>query len=108
MREEEIREILSKNIKYYRDKKGLSQMALALKAGLATNFINDIENGKKWVSPSTLSKICEALEISPYKLFIEVNFANDNCSEIINQFCSDLLNEILNSIKEISARYGKS
>ena len=86
MTEEEIRSILSKNMKTYREKRGLSQMALANKAGLATNFVNDIENGKKWISPSTLSKISEALGIAPYKLFLEIDFKNENC-QMISWIC---------------------
>jgi hypothetical protein len=49
MKEEEIRKILSKNLRTYRNNLGLSQMDLAAKAGIATNFLNDIENGKKWI-----------------------------------------------------------
>ena len=107
MKEEDIRELFSKNLKFYRDKQGLSQMALALKAGLATNFVNDIENGKKWISPATLSKICEALEIQPYKLFVEVDLNNENCSGLLNQFCTELSNDLLDTIKSLSSKYVK-
>ena len=47
MKEEEIRKIFSKNLKYYRKRLELSQMELATKIGIATNFLNDIENEKK-------------------------------------------------------------
>lgn len=107
MTEDEIRAVFSKNLKTYREKKGFSQMSLALETGLATNFVSDIENGKKWISPATLSKICEALGISPYKLFIEVDFKNENCSAIINQFCSELTNDISETIKSLSEKYAK-
>ena len=105
MTEEEIRAVFSKNMKTYREKQGLSQMTLANKAGLATNFINDIENGKKWISPATLSKISEALEIPPYKLFIEVDFDNKNCSKTVNQLCTELSNDFMDMVKKISVKY---
>ena len=72
---------------------------------ITTNFINDIENGKKWVSPGTLAKLCEVLEIEPYKLFLEVDFEEKSSNKIINQFCSELSNDILIMLNEISNKY---
>lgn len=105
MKEEEIRRIFAKNLKAYRKKQNLSQMELAAKAGITTNFVNDIENGKKWISPSTLSKFCEVLEIEPYKLFLEVDFEDKSSSKIINQFCSELSNDFQNLLNSISDKY---
>lgn len=105
MKEEEIRRIFAKNLKAYRKKQNLSQMELASKAGITTNFVNDIENGKKWISPSTLSKFCEVLEIEPYKLFLEVDFEDKSSSKIINQFCSELSNDFQNLLNSISDKY---
>ena len=103
-KEEEIRTIFAKNIKFYRKKLKLSQMELATKAGITTNFINDIENGKKWVSPGTLAKLCEVLEIEPYKLFLEIEF-DSSSNKIINQFCSELSNDLNAVINKISEKY---
>ena len=105
MKEEELRRIFAKNLKAYRKKQNLSQMELAAKAGITTNFVNDIENGKKWISPSTLSKFCEVLEIEPYKLFLEVDFEDKSSSKIINQFCSELSNDFQNLLNSISDKY---
>ncbi|MDR1317606.1 MAG: helix-turn-helix domain-containing protein [Spirochaetales bacterium] len=69
MDEKELRGILSANIKRYRGRKGLSQLALALKLGISTNFLSDIETGKKWVSPATLVKLAMALNIEVHELF---------------------------------------
>lgn len=70
MNEKHIRELLAQNIKCARAKLGLSQLALANRVGLAHNFINDIEHGKKWVSPETLAKLCEVLGLEPHELFL--------------------------------------
>ena len=105
MKEEEIRKILSKNLKSYRNKLGFSQIDLAAKAGIATNFLNDIENGKKWISPTTLAKICTALEIEPYKLFLEIDFDTSSSNKLINQFCSEISNDFLAIINKISDKY---
>jgi len=105
MKEEEIRRIFAKNLKAYRKKQNLSQMELAAKAGITTNFVNDIENGKKWISPSTLAKFSEVLEIKPYKLFLEVDFEDKTSNQILNQFCSELSNDFQNLLNSISDKY---
>jgi transcriptional regulator with XRE-family HTH domain len=66
----EIQEIFSANIRRLRKTADITQLVLAKKAGLTYNFINDIENGKKWVSPETLSKLSKALEVEPYHFFL--------------------------------------
>ena len=62
--------VLAKNIKRIRHKLEMSQMELALRADVSIAFINAIENKQKWVSATTLSKITDALNTSPYELFV--------------------------------------
>jgi len=62
--EKSCRELLSRNIKRYRNRLGLSQLHLALELGISVAFLSDIENGKKWVSAQTLSRIAKALKIN--------------------------------------------
>ena len=80
-------------------------MDLASKAGIATNFVNDIENEKKWISPATLAKICTALNIEPYKLFLEIDFENSSSNKLVNQFCSEITNDFFTMINKISDKY---
>jgi transcriptional regulator with XRE-family HTH domain len=68
----------------------LSQLSLANKLGMTHNFLNEIEHGRKWVSPETIQKLCSALEVQPYQFFIpdETNVIEkdkavaDCCNEI--------------------------
>ena len=66
----EIQGIFSANITRLRKAAGITQAVLAKKAGLTHNFINDIENGKKWVSSETIGKLSKALEAEPYQFFL--------------------------------------
>jgi DNA-binding XRE family transcriptional regulator len=45
---EELRSILSLNIKQLRDRLGLSQAMLAERAGISITFLSAIEREKKW------------------------------------------------------------
>ncbi|GHU26100.1 hypothetical protein FACS1894172_03090 [Spirochaetia bacterium] len=67
--ETECRELLSKNIKFYRSRLGFSQLDLALELDISTTFLSDIETGKKWVSPKTLALIAKTLKIEIFELF---------------------------------------
>lgn len=60
---------LAKNMKLYRKKAGLSQAALAEKAGTAPNYIALIEVGKKFPSLTMLEKIASALNVDALDLF---------------------------------------
>lgn len=66
----DLEHILGNNLRLLRNQRNLSQLDLALKAGRSQTFINNIENGKKWVSPKTLSILCRELEVYPYQFFL--------------------------------------
>lgn len=97
MKEEEIRKIFAKNLKYFRKERKISQFALAEIAEVTANFINDIENCKKWVSPSTLSKLSESLGVEPYRFFLPFQTTTTENAELLTQFTNDILSQV-NSI----------
>ena len=59
------------NLRKEREKQGLSQLELALRANISQNMINYVETGKRPPSLDTLLKICQALNISPASLFLD-------------------------------------
>jgi transcriptional regulator with XRE-family HTH domain len=64
-----LRELLSKNIKAYRQELRLSQAKLAEKADTATHYIAMIEAGKSFPSPEMIEKIAAALGKDSLDLF---------------------------------------
>jgi transcriptional regulator with XRE-family HTH domain len=66
-----IREILSKNIKKYRQKLGITQSELAELADISPNFIGMIEQKRKFAAPEVLDRIAAALKIETSELFID-------------------------------------
>lgn len=67
---EEVRKILSKNIKKLRAQKGFSQAQLAEKADISLPFMSSIEQSTKWPYPGTLAQIAAALEVEVSDLFL--------------------------------------
>ncbi|MDR0600001.1 MAG: helix-turn-helix domain-containing protein [Treponema sp.] len=100
----EIREIFSRNLKLFRGRKGLSQFALSNKAGIAHNFVNDIENQKKWVSPETISKLAAVLDVEPYQLFM-TNPLDGKQTKRIHLYLDELNNRFNEVMGEIKTTY---
>ena len=100
MEEQELRGVLSSNIKRCRKKKNLSQIALAEKLDISTNFLSDIERCKAWISPYTLVKLASALEIEPHKLFMADALLSEEEKGILQQYTADNLKAILNIVNQ--------
>ena len=96
-----IRALFSRNLRRLRKIAKLSQMGLAAEAGLTHNFINDIENGMKWVSPESMAKLATALKAEPYQFFLSESKWNSQGAEIFSLY----LNDFENSCKKITQEY---
>ena len=101
MEEQELRGILSNNIKRCRVKNDLSQLALAEKVDISTNFLSDIERGKAWVSPNTLVKLASVLNIEPYELFKPDALLSETEKSILQQYADENLKAVLSVINQI-------
>ena len=60
----EIKENIAKNLRYYRDLRGLTQRQLAAELGIKHNTISSWENGTNSVDAAVLMEICDLLKIS--------------------------------------------
>jgi transcriptional regulator with XRE-family HTH domain len=66
---ENIRQILAKNMKEYRRKRGYSQVKLAEQADVSAQYIAMIEMCNKFPKPEMLERLAAALEIETHQLF---------------------------------------
>jgi transcriptional regulator with XRE-family HTH domain len=80
-------------------------MALANKADLAHNFINDIENSRKWVSPATLAKLANILEVEPHQLFLNETPEENQAAKMINGYLKDVENSFSKMVGEVRGLY---
>jgi len=101
MEEQELRGILSRNIKRCRIKKNLSQQALAEKVDISTNFLSDIERCKTWISPNTLVKLAAVLDIEPYELFKADILLSDSDKSILQKYADENLKAVLSVMNQI-------
>jgi transcriptional regulator with XRE-family HTH domain len=86
-----LRQILGSNIRTARTGLGYSQQALAEKAQISTGHMNDIEQGRKWVSEQTLTNLAAALLVRPWMLLIpDITGGDYRTAELRTRFNSAL------------------
>jgi len=107
MTEKDLRAILSQNIRKLRGYRKLSQADFAEKIDISIPFLSDIENGKKWVSPTTLAKMADALNIEAYELLRPETIIPDNAVNILEKYTSDIYQTLGDTLINIQHKYIK-
>ena len=94
MEDTELRAILAENIKKYRNRRAWSQQILAEKIGISANYLSVVENGKGWVTPLTLVKLANTLDIEVFELFLPaipaISSQNGLEAEKMKRFARDM------------------
>ena len=63
-------EIFRKNLKLYRNELGFTQDKLSELSGISSDYLSEIERGKRTPSFKRMDLIAKALNIEVYKLFL--------------------------------------
>ena len=63
-------EIFRNNLRFYRNKQGLTQEKLSEVCGISTDYLSQIERGKRTPSFKRMDIIAKALNVEVYKLFL--------------------------------------
>ena len=87
------------NLRFWRKKKGVSQLKLSEMIDISPNYLNAVENGKNFPSPEVVQSISDILGILPYQLFIE----HPTVAVTNNKMISELMLVKQQLIKEIDA-----
>ena len=101
MEEQELRGILSNNIKRCRLKNNLSQLALAEKLDISTNFLSDIEWCKAWIFPNTLIKLAAVLDVEPYELFKADALLSETEKDVLQRYADENLKAVLSVANQL-------
>ena len=105
MTEKDLRGIFSTNIKRYRHNRNLSQADLAEKLDISVNFLCNIENGNRWISPKTLVKFATALKIEPYELFKPAEALSPDVPLILNKCIDEAVIAVTQTLNQIRGYY---
>ena len=102
---EELRRILSNNIRTFRKDLHLTQEQLAENADISLSYLADIEHCKTWISDKTLMKLAKALHRQPFELFVE-SLKNEEKTNLhaISDIIYNEKKELLKTVSEICDR----
>ena len=64
------KDIFRYNLKFYRNKLNLTQEKLSELSGISSDYLSEIERGKRTPSFKRMDLIADALNLDVYKLFI--------------------------------------
>lgn len=67
--DETITDCFAQNLRQIRKHKGLTQEGLAQACGLSIVFLQNLEAGRRWVSPATITALAKALNVSETAFF---------------------------------------
>jgi transcriptional regulator with XRE-family HTH domain len=105
MDEKEVCRRLGKAIRRFRSWNKWSQEFLAEKMGISANFLSNIENGKAWVSPKTVSKLATVFKIEPHELFMPEAAIPTLFSEILLRYTQEVKESINSALDEKKLKY---
>jgi len=105
MTEIELKTIVRTNIKRYREHRKWTQAQLAEKLDISINFLSDIENGKKWISPTSMVKIASAFNIEPFELFKPADLPAPAVSAIFSRYNVEVIQVVSESLKQVYDYY---
>jgi len=105
MTELELRTIVSSNIKRYRGYRKWTQAEMAEKLDISINFLSDLENGKKWLSPLTMVKCASVLKIEPYELFKPGEASSPSVSAILSKYNDEVIEGVSKLLENIHSYY---
>ena len=101
---QELRAILGKGIRFYRQQRQLSQAALAEKADISVTFLSNIERGIKYPTSDTLSAIANALNVEVYELFRHDHSPAKN-RRLFERFKIDISKNVMETLQSVYRAY---
>lgn len=99
--DDNVREILSQNIKNARLSSNLTQENLAEKTEISLNFLKDVEGARSGVSLVTLINLCNSLNVTPNELLKDFFADKYNKTEDLSQqisFLNDYQKDAVSSL----------
>ena len=94
-----------KNIKFYRKKAGFSQQELAEKCDIATNYVSEIETGKKFPSVEMIETLANALGTPAYLFFLQATDIDIDTELVQKNRNEDFAKTLLRTVNALLKEY---
>jgi len=96
-KESSVKDVFSKKLRENRRKRGFTQEKLAEIVGISTHYLAMLETARNFPTSDTLERLCTALEIPVYELFI----TDSSPREELEQLRQDIMYEIKETISYV-------
>ena len=104
MEENELKDILGQNIKYFRLRRQFSQAELAEKANISITFLSNIERGNNYPQARTLCNIANALSVETWELFKDEGISYEE-NVIIDRISEDFKKHVNIALETVYKQY---
>jgi transcriptional regulator with XRE-family HTH domain len=104
MQEQELKEKVGKNIKFFRFRRQFSQADLAEKAQISITSLSDIERGNNFPQAKTLCNLAQALDVEVWSLFRGEN-TSDEKNTVLEHFSEDFSRQINIAMEIVRKQY---
>ena len=104
MQDQELKEKVGKNIKFFRFRRQLSQADLAEKAQISITSLSDIERGNNFPQAKTLCNLAQALDVEVWALF-KGEVTSDDQKSVIEHFSEDFSKHINIALETVRKQY---
>jgi transcriptional regulator with XRE-family HTH domain len=104
MEEQELKNTLGKNIKFFRFRRQFSQADLAEKADISITFLSNIERGNNFPLAGTLCSLAKALNVEVSELFRGDIVPSDH-KKVIVSLSEDIKGTLLSSLEGVFKQY---
>ena len=104
MTEQELKDIIAKNIKFFRFRKDFSQADLAEKANISITSLSNIERGNYYPKAITLCNLAHALNVQVWEFF-KGEMASDEPFSMIDRFSEDMAKHINQAMDTVRKQY---
>jgi transcriptional regulator with XRE-family HTH domain len=103
---QDLRIILGKQVRFFRQQRQLSQAALAEKADISITFLSKIERGIKYPTSDTVSAIANSLGVEVYELFRHDHSPAEH-RKLFERFKIDITKNVLETLEAVYRAYEK-
>ncbi|MDR0452561.1 MAG: helix-turn-helix domain-containing protein [Treponema sp.] len=105
MDEKEVCALLGQAVKRLRSWNKWTQEFLAERLEISANFLSNIENGKAWVSPRTVSKLALIFKVEPHELFMSEYSISPDTRDIFSRYAREAEESVGTVLKELKNKY---
>ena len=104
MTEQELKDVIAKNIRFFRFHRQISQATLAEKVNISITSLSNIERGNNYPKAMTLCNLAHALEVQVWELF-KGEITSAESFSVIDRISEDFKKHVNQAMETVRKQY---